>query len=279
MNLTNSSNLPQVPMVGNNNNLNNNNNIIHTHVTQPIPDRYNGARNLSGQPHGQGTLIRIRNDATITFEGQWIEGDLPNGTSRCITNNIIVYVYQGPLKNLQAEGTGMVTLPGGTYTGEFKEGAYHGNGYFLGDCITRRGTWNKGKFIEGTTLNTATPDVTFVLSGTWLDKLATGQAPVLHGQGNMKCVDVNKNLTVTYEGTWVEGRLVHGTKTICKGNETCSYSGAFNEVGDRHGEGTLTRIQGGSTEIFRGTWTNDMITHGTFTNGLQFYYGSFKSVK
>ena len=170
-----------------------------------------------------------------------------------ITNDGLVYTYEGELDAGKPDGQGIATfLKGGSYEGAWRGGVFWGQGKrTYADESSYIGEWENGLF-HGNGTSSAPNGRTY--TGAWL-------AGKKEGQGSMRFADGNK-----YLGSWKAGQPHgHGTFTAEKSAEVFgriwkageNYSGYW-EAGKAHGVGTMRYVDG---LMYQGDWQAGM-RHG-----------------
>ncbi|MFT6388875.1 MAG: hypothetical protein ACJAUP_002260, partial [Cellvibrionaceae bacterium] len=164
--------------------------------------------------------------------------------------------YDGGLLKGELSGTGRIVWPDGRfYEGEFKNGFYHGNGYFKEKNYNYR-----GQFVEGEAKGIGV--ITFGVGRVYEGEVANGSA---NGQGLMKFG------AGEYIGHFKENQFYGKGKLIRTNGDI--YEGEF-EAGLFHGEGLLTKAEG---KIYKGRFDEGSINGvGDYRDGEISYTGEFK---
>eukprot|EP01034_Spumella_vulgaris_P026955 gene26955-33607_t len=175
---------------------------------------YDGQINSDHKRHGQGVMTYTGDKAGSVYTGGWRD-DLRSGEGlmRQKDKDGSVMTYRGNWVRGKRSGHGVMSYGDGSeYSGEWKDGAYHGAGTFTSMLAMFVGDW----------------DCTTGVGG------AAGRGVITYRNG--EC----------YEGEWVGGkRNGQGSLTYKNGDV---YAGLWSK-NMRHGEGKLTPAKGGGVEI------------------------------
>lgn len=225
--------------------------------------RYEGEISPQYEPHGRGTYVFSNRSR---YEGNWVNGER-QGIGILFSASSTSF-YEGSFKenSFIPHGRGRRVYPNSrdSYTGEFEEGAFHGNGIQETEEGRYQGEFREGRMrgrglIEYTTgyryegeVQPFSEQTFFLVEGSMCYQ------PLLyairHGRGRLVHAD-----RIVYDGDWVTGRFHgRGTYTLSNGNV---YTGEFRE-GQMHGSGRM--IIDSSGRGYEGEWHADK-PHGRGT--------------
>ncbi len=228
-----------------------------------------------GQYHGRGTLTK----GSITWHGEWCEGDLAKGT-RKIDFPDFIEKYEGEFDvDLLPHGEGVLTGADYVYTGSFKLGHFDGMGTLVkenGQNQVVSTLWKKGNIEDQTRV-----------TGKWCEgKLLEREVPfrehlsLYKGDFNTDFeLDGEGTWTYTgwkFEGTWKNGILSNGK--LEREDGAFVYEGPFtSHLGLilPHGEGRATLSDG---SIFEGRFLMGFRFTGKKTCSGGTIEGKFKIV-
>jgi hypothetical protein len=233
-------------------------------LIHPNGDRYQGEVTPSLHRHGNGTFI--------LQDGRKIEGLFDSGK---ISRGKISYpkrgVYEGPIVNNHAHGSGVIVIDGIQINGEFilgqlikgkfqtpngesYEGSFendlpHGEGILIKNGLIYRGVLEKGVFKKG---QIRTPN----------GRLYEGSVNKnLAPQGFGKVICVQSGIVVT--GHFNDSHISKGVIELSNGSR---YEGSLNDDLQMHGQGILVNRNG---QIQEGIFNKNSFQSGTvkFSNG------------
>ena len=196
----------------------------------------NGNFTNLGNIGADGSRKDLTNDGTFTNKGTILANDFTNNQGKTFTNNDTTNV-SGAFSNSGAiDGTGSLTVAGGTNSGSLTQ-----------DSLTVGGTFTNDA--NGSIIADVINNGNFTNSGN------------IGADGNRK--DLTNNGTFTNEGTILANDFTNNQGKTFTNNNTTDVSGAFSNSGTIDGTGSLT-VAGGTNS---GSLTQDSLTvGGTFTN-------------
>ena len=212
------------------------------------------------------------------YDGNW-SGGKKNGTGVYYDNQGEVYVGTWAMDVKQGTGTLAKRIAGIenhtiVYAADWEDEDYE---------IIFAGTWNADAKVNGTYFYTA-EDVKYKYLGSFdvNERKAEGALYAYEGGAYSKLLFdgtwVNEQYYTgtgtystadeTFEGEFFEGKIKQGVLTYTIGNDQYKYDGAFNTLGEKHGQGTLYLYNEGEQaykSYFAGTWAAGMPYTGAGT--------------
>ncbi len=233
-------------------------------VVTPDEKKYEGGRNVKGEPHGFGKMVYPNGDI---YEGQWIN-NLRNGTGSYKWPN--GGIYEGDWKDGKKDGIGVFKYPDGyIYNGEWKDNKKHGKGVKTHkDGTNLNETWENGNLINSEGYGT----ITFNIKDVIVSDIRNYISGSLSGSGiyngaiknNMPHGDglFNQNANIEYNGSWINGLFDgNGILKIEIENQRIVWDGQWKE-GLLSGNGTCSEVEGKNEEIKivrKGEWKNGLL--------------------
>jgi hypothetical protein len=193
---------------------------------------------------GEPVFASVKWAGNQKYEGGWSRSNEATGRGR-FNDPKTGLSYTGNFRAGRLHGNGVLTVPEGSYEGQFENGWPEGNGSFVGtDGRKASGQWSRGRLHGRGTQQTS--------SGTYTGTFSQG---TFDGVGRWESRDGKTILTGTFSvGAFVQGT---GTWTSPGGDET--YSGEWAN-GRANGQGEFTSPQGTKLE---GTWRDGRLVTGT----------------
>jgi hypothetical protein len=142
---------------------------------------YEGAVNLSQQPHGHGSYTW--KESGDTYEGTWVNDQMAKAIFTC-------------------------DVTGDRYEGEYRNGLKHGEGTYI---------WNNGDIFEGEYRNNKKVNGKFTWAATGNVYEGGFSNDLMHGQGTTFTWKKSGNV---FEGEYKEGKQYNGVKWYPDGNPT-----------------------------------------------------------